>query len=104
MARRYGWKCSCIVVEADGVVEACRLCRHLAEATHAFRTVMEPPGRAEFQRRIDAGERREFARIARLVKGKENDGQAGLEADCVEQRLQCRDVVGLCWNVKTLVA
>src|SRR3546814_8098950 len=61
--RRDRQKGARVVVEADGVVEAGGLGRHLAETAHAFGAVVEPPGRAELEAGIMAGERREFARI-----------------------------------------
>jgi len=47
--------------EADRVVEAGGLHREFARPAHAFGTIEEPPGRAELQGRIVAGERGEFA-------------------------------------------
>ena len=93
-----------VVVEADGVVEARRLGRHLAEAAHALRAVVEPPGRAQLQARIMAGERRQLARIGALVEGEEDDRQARLVAEPVEQRLQRLDIIGARRDVGALVA
>src|SRR3546814_536904 len=57
-----------IVVEADAVIETRGLGHLVPKPAHPFGTVVEPPGGAELQRRIMARERREFARIARLVQ------------------------------------
>ena len=62
-----------VVVESDRVVKAGGFGGLLAEAAHAFGAVVEPPGGAELQRRIVAGQRRELAAVGRLVQSKEND-------------------------------
>ena len=90
VAGRYGRKGAGVVIEADGVVEAGRLGGHLAETAHALRAVVEPPGRPELQRRVDAGQRRQLARVARFVQREDDDGEVALGADAVEQRLQRR--------------
>jgi hypothetical protein len=56
-----------IVVEANCIGEARRLRRNLAEAPHAIRTVEEPPGRPEPQRRIMARQRRQLAPVLRAL-------------------------------------
>ena len=90
-----------VVVEADGVVEAGGLGHRLAVAAHALRAVVEPPGRAELQRRVMAGQRRQLARIGGLVEGEEDDREVALVAEPVEQRLQRRDIVGRARDVGT---
>ena len=75
-----------VVVEADGVVEAGGLGGLFAEAHHAFGRVVEPPGRAEFERGVVAGEGGEFAGVGGLVEGEEDEGEAGVVAVLVEQR------------------
>src|SRR5918993_2417135 len=52
-----------VVIEPDGVAEAGRLRRQLAEAAYPFRRVVEAPGRAEMQAGIVAGKRRELAAV-----------------------------------------
>ena len=49
-----------VVVEADGVVEACRFGHLLPKALHARGAVIEPPWRSELQNRIVPGKRREL--------------------------------------------
>src|SRR6185312_13054069 len=44
VARRNRQECTRVVVEANGVVEAGRLRRQLAEAAQTLGTIMEPPG------------------------------------------------------------
>ena len=75
-----------------------------AKPAHAGDRVEEPPGRAEPQRGIMAGERGEFARIGGLVEREQDDRQALLVAEAVEQRLQRAHVVGRRRNVGALVA
>ena len=62
-----------VVVEAGGVVEAGRLGGALAKEAHSLGAVEEPPGRPEAQRRVVARERRELARVGRLVEREEDD-------------------------------
>ena len=102
--RGNGKKCARVVVEADGVVEARRLGGLFAEPAHALGAVVEPPGRPELQRRVDAGQRRQLARIAGFVQREGNHGEVGFGADAVEQRLQPGDIVGAGRNIETLVA
>ena len=78
-----------VVVEADGVVEA----RRLGGSSRKRRmpsAVEEPPGGPEPQGRIMPGQRRELARIAGLVEGEEDDGQAGLVAERSSSGLSAR--------------
>src|SRR5690349_1330056 len=82
-----------IVVEADGIEKAGSLGGHLAEAPHPFRAVVEPPGRAELQARIMAGQRRELAGVDALVQREQDDREARLVAEAIEQRLQRMDVI-----------
>jgi len=51
-----------------------------------------------------AGERGELARVSRLVEGEQDQGQARLVAEPVEQRLEAADVVGRDRDVGALVA
>src|SRR5215471_2768301 len=57
-----------VVVESDGVVKARRLGCQLAKAQHSLRAVVEPPGRAQLENRIMPRQRRQLARIRRLVE------------------------------------
>ncbi len=93
-----------VVVEANGVVEAGGLGGLLAEAHHSLRRIMEPPGWAELERGIVAGEWSEFSAVGGLVEGEEDEGQAGVVAVLREQRAKAADVVGGRRNVGTLVA
>ncbi len=93
-----------VVVESDGVVEARRLGRLLAEPQHALRAVVEPPRRTQLQRRIVARQRRQFARVDGLVEREQDDRQRGLVAEAVEQRSQRAHVVGPGGDVRPLVA
>ena len=61
-----------VVVEADGVVEAGGLGDLLAEPLHPFRRIEEPPGRAELQARIDAGQRRQLGALTDCDTGEWN--------------------------------
>src|SRR5450759_1800932 len=74
-----------VVVEADGVVEACRLRRLLAKPLHALGAVVEPPWRAQPENRIVPCQRRELARIRRLIQREKNDGQIALVAEAIEE-------------------
>src|SRR5690348_12341598 len=56
VARRNREERACVVVEADGVVEARRLGRLLAEAAQALGTVVKPPGGTELEHGVVAGE------------------------------------------------
>ena len=69
MAGGYRRKGARVVIEADGVIKSRQLRRHFAEAAHALGAVMEPPGGPQLEGRIDAGERRQFTGVARLVEG-----------------------------------
>src|SRR3546814_18237291 len=69
-----------IVVEADAVIEPRGLGHLVPKPAHPFGAVVEPPGGAELQRRIMARARREFARIARLVPGAEDERAVGRAA------------------------
>ncbi len=93
-----------VVVEADGVVEAGGFGGLFAEAHHAFGRVVEPPGRAELERGIVAGEGGEFAGEGGLVEGEEDEGEAGVVAVLVEQRAQGADVLGGRGDVGAFVA
>src|SRR5882672_1037063 len=104
VTRRNRQECARVVVETRGVREARGLDGLLEEAQHALEAVVEPPWRSESQRRVTAGERREFARIARLVEREQDDREVARVAYVVEQRLQCLDVVRAHRNVGALVA
>src|SRR3954452_10490053 len=97
-------ECARVVVEANGVVEAGRFRRHLAESPHAFGRIVEPPGGAELQARIMAGKRRELARVSAFIEGKQDDRQARVISEAIEQWLQGSDVVRSLWNVGALIA
>ncbi len=93
-----------VVVEADGVVEAGGLGGGFAEAHHALGRVVEPPGWAEFERGIVAGEGGEFAGEGGLVEGEEDEGEVGLVAVFREQRAEGADVLGGRGDVGAFVA
>ena len=93
-----------VVVEAGGVVQARRL-DHLVEvAAHAVEAVVEPPGRAEPQRRVVAGQRGQLAGVGRLVQGEQDQRQPRVVAEGVEQRLQVARELGGSRDVGALVA
>src|SRR5437879_2495421 len=93
MARGDREQGACIVVESHGVVKARRLGRLLAEAAHALRTIVKPPGRTEFERGIVASERRELTCIGGLIEREDNDRETALVAIAVEQRCEGCNVV-----------
>jgi hypothetical protein len=93
-----------VVIEADGVVEPGGLRGHLAEPPHAFGAVVEPPGRAELQRRIGARKRRQFPRVAGLVQREDDDRQILLQTHGIQKRLERADIVGAGRNIEALVA
>ncbi len=70
-----------VVVEANCVVEAGGLGDLLAEPHHALGAVVEPPGRAQLQHRIVAGQRSQLAAADRLVQGEQDDRQARIVAE-----------------------
>ena len=72
VARRNRAERARVVVEAGGVVDARRLRDLLPKARHALDRIVEPPRRAEPHRRIVTGERRELARVSRLVEREEH--------------------------------
>src|SRR5437867_3395845 len=63
-----------VVVEADGVVEACRFGHLLPKALHARGAVIEPPWRSELQNRIVTGEGSQLAGVCCLVQREEDQG------------------------------
>src|SRR5438552_5505176 len=93
-----------VVVEADGVVEACRFGHLLPKALHARGAVIEPPWRSELQNRIVTGEGSQLAGVCCLVQREEDQGELALVAESIEQRLQCTDIFGARRNVGALVA
>ena|SRR5437868_180078 len=97
-------ECARVVVEANGVVEAGRFRRHLAESPHAFGRIVEPPGGSELQARIMSGKRRELARVSAFIEGKQDDRKCRLVAEAIEQWLQGSDIVRSLRNVGALVA
>ena len=63
MAGGDGTKRAGVIVEANGVVETTGLSGHFAEAFDPFIAVMEPPGRTQFECRINTGQRGQLAAI-----------------------------------------
>src|SRR4030095_16432642 len=68
MARRNRPEGTRVAVEADRIVEPGSLRRLLAKAQHALGAVVKPPGRPELEDRVMTGERRQLARVRRLVQ------------------------------------
>src|SRR5437016_1289134 len=66
--RRDGWEGARVVDEPGGVREPADRRRRVEEATHPRGAVQEPPGRAEEERRVVAGERRQLAAERALVE------------------------------------
>ena len=64
-----------------------------AEPADALGAVVEPPRRAEAQRRVVAGQRRQLPAVGALVERVDDDRQRRLVAEAVEQRLERPDVV-----------
>src|ERR1700679_2494560 len=93
-----------VVVEADGVVETGGLRGFLAEAHHSLGRILKPPGGAELERGIVAGERSKLAGVGRFVEGEEDEGETGVVAVSVEQRTERADVLGGRGHVGALVA
>src|SRR4029453_2492714 len=73
MASWYGCECSRVIDKAGGVVKAGSLDGEFPEAPHPFWRVKEPPGCAQPNRWIGAGDRRQFAAIDRLIDGEKDD-------------------------------
>eukprot|EP00958_Prasinococcus_capsulatus_P028142 scaffold6341_cov188-Prasinococcus_capsulatus_cf.AAC.1 len=90
VAHRDGGQRARVVVEA-GEVEEARGLGHLVEvAPHAVARVVEPPGRAHLQRGVHARQRRQLARVQRLVQGEDHQAQARVRAVALQQRAQRR--------------
>ena len=80
--------CASVVIEADAVVEAGRLCRQFHETLHAIRAIEEPPCGAKAQGRVVASEGRQLPAVGCLIERKENEGQSGIISQFVEQGLE----------------
>src|SRR6185503_18295419 len=93
-----------VVVETGGVVEACGFRRHLSEAAHAFRGIVEPPGRTQLEAGVMARERRQLARICTFIEREEDDREFRLVTEAIEQGLQRTDIVGPLRDIAALVA
>src|SRR4051812_41270781 len=65
-----------VIVKSDGVVETGSLRHALAIPSHALRTVVKPPCRAELQRRVVSGERRKLPAVGAFVEGEDNQRQS----------------------------
>jgi hypothetical protein len=65
---------------------------------------VEPPRRAELERRIVTGERREFAAVHRLIEREQDDAERLAVAKAIKQRSQRLHVLGPLRNVRALVA
>ena len=93
-----------IIVEADSVVKARCLSRHLAEAAHAFGAVIKPPRGAELHRGIMASKRREFAGIAGFVQREDDQAEIWVVAVFGQQRAERVDIFAGQGDVCALVA
>ena len=103
MPCRDGTEGACVVVETGGVVDACRFHDLIEVTCHAVQTVVEPPGRSEFQRGIMTRQRGEFAGIGGFIEGEEDQCEARVIAIFVQQRKQVARVFGLDGNVRAFV-
>jgi len=65
---------------------------------------VEPPGRAQLERRIMAGEWREFTRIDGFVEREEDDRKVALIAIFVEQGFERVDEFARQRDIRTLIA
>src|SRR3984885_2008188 len=74
-----------VVIETDRVVEAGSLRRTFAKPHHPFRTVMKPPCRTQPQAGIVSGKRSQFAAVSRFVESEQNDREAWLVAETIQQ-------------------
>ena len=92
-----------IVIEANRIVEPGGFSRHIAVAPHALGTVVEPPGRPELERRIDARHRRQFAPVAGFVQREDYQGEPGVMPGHIQKRAKCFDVIGSTGNIEPLV-
>ena len=86
MPRRNRGVGACIIIEAGGVVDSGRFHDKIEVAGNAVQAVVEPPGRANFERRIMSGQGRQFARIRCFVQIEQNKGECGAAAAGSEQR------------------
>ena len=102
--RGNGEEGSGVVVESDGVVEAGGLGGQLAEAHHAFGAVVKPPGRSQAKAGVMPCQRRQLAAVGGFIQGKEDDGERGVVAEALQQRLQRVHVFGRHGNVGADVA
>ncbi len=93
-----------VVVESHQVGEPGGLHDLVVEPPHALWAVVEPPRGPEPQGRVVAGHGCQLTPIGRLVQGVDDDSQAGLVAEPVEQRLERGDEVGRLGHVCADVA
>ena len=77
-----------VVDEAGRAGEARGLGHRGAEAPDRLGRVEEPPRRADVDRRIEAGQRRELAREDRLVEREQDEVEVRVGAEALEQRAQ----------------
>ena len=96
VSRRDGAEGAGIVDESDGVVDARRFRRLLAEAYHSLDRIMEPPRRPEPYRGIVSGDWRQLTRIGRLVEREKDERERGIIPVLAEQgakvsRVLCGD-------------
>src|SRR5437773_4837797 len=94
-----------VIVEAYRVVDPRGFGGLLAKPRHAFDGIVEPPGWSQTDGRIVSGERRQLARIGRLVEREQDQSKARVVAVRVEQLGQIsrvfrgnRDVAALVWS------
>ena len=92
-----------IVVESCGVVQSRCLRRLLAKSTHPLDRIVEPPRRSESHGGIVVGKRRELSRIRRFVEREENQRQARVMSELVQQWLQVARELRRDGNVRAIV-
>ena len=83
-----------VIVEARGVVETAGLRDQFSEAHHAVPAVEEPPRRPQTHGRVVAREGCQFPREGRFVQHEDDQAEARLAAEAVEQRLQVARELG----------
>ncbi len=69
-----------------------------------FRAVVEPPGRAQAQRRVVPGERCELAAVGGLIQREQDDRELRLVAEPIQQRLQRLHVLRRLRNIRADIA
>src|ERR1700693_4691354 len=83
-----------VVIETDRIVEAGGLRCIFTKPHHPFRTVMEPPRWTQPEAGTVACKRSQFAAVSRCVESEQNDSEAWLVSETIQQGSQSLHVVG----------